>query len=261
MGMSEAKKLVSKTSFSIPSAEDFIAFWVKELEEHEFEYTRPEENRVEVATPYGNSSLVVDGTLAAIEVAASSFENLINMREGVTLHLEEIDPAFEKIAWSGANDPGSLLPNLRLVNVHSVQRLGDLYWRIGITGDDIKHFAKKGLHFRLVRQQNHERDPVWPTLSERGTPAWPKGEDELIDRVYTTRFFDEEKSLLSFDVFIHDGGFTSDWAGSEPIGERVAIMGPGGGWYPDAQRLIIAGDETALPAIARILENAGPNVT
>ena len=48
---------------------------------------------------------------------------------------------------------------------------------------------------------------------------------------------------------------------SGPQGATVDSIGPGGGWCPDAERLHLFGDETAMSAIARMLDLAQGRVT
>ena len=61
---------------------------------------------------------------------------------------------------------------------------------------------------------------------------------------------------LDVDIVVHEGGRLSTWATGAEVGSDVAISGPGRGYEipSDAQRLLLAGDETALPAIAQLLE-------
>lgn len=63
---------------------------------------------------------------------------------------------------------------------------------------------------------------------------------------YTTRAIDPDGQWLDFDVFIHEGGYTSGWcAGCQP-GETVAVSGPGGGTLGGSAWIGLVGDETAL---------------
>ncbi|MDF3604834.1 siderophore-interacting protein [Paracoccus sp. DMF-8] len=50
-----------------------------------------------------------------------------------------------------------------------------------------------------------------------------------------------------------------DWALAARPGDPVGLMGPSGGGVPQGDRLILAGDETAYPAIARFLETRAGN--
>lgn len=79
-----------------------------------------------------------------------------------------------------------------------------------------------------------------------------------VRRTYTVRRVDAAARTLDVDVVVHgDDGLAGPWAGSLPVGERVAFMGPGGNYRPDpaADWHLLAGDESALPAIAASLED------
>ncbi|MFF8094767.1 siderophore-interacting protein [Streptomyces sp. NPDC016675] len=80
---------------------------------------------------------------------------------------------------------------------------------------------------------------------------WP------VTRTYTVRQWDAEHRELTLDFVIHgDEGLAGPWARRVQPGETVRFMGPGGAYAPDpaADWHLLAGDESALPAIARSLE-------
>ena len=58
------------------------------------------------------------------------------------------------------------------------------------------------------------------------------------------------------DVVLHGRGAAASWAEGARPGDRAAISGPARGYTPDpeAGAYILAGDETAIPAIAQLLE-------
>ncbi|GHF40138.1 siderophore-interacting protein [Streptomyces mashuensis] len=80
---------------------------------------------------------------------------------------------------------------------------------------------------------------------------WPR------TRTYTVRAFDRAARELTID-FVHHGeqGLAGPWAAHVRPGEEVLFLGPGGGYAPDpaADWHLLAGDESALPAIAASLE-------
>ncbi|ARP73963.1 NADPH-dependent ferric siderophore reductase [Streptomyces pluripotens] len=81
---------------------------------------------------------------------------------------------------------------------------------------------------------------------------WP------VTRTYTVRAWDGEHRELTLDFVVHgDEGLAGPWATRVRPGETVRFMGPGGAYAPapDADWHLLAGDESALPAIARALEN------
>lgn len=76
-------------------------------------------------------------------------------------------------------------------------------------------------------------------------------------RTMTVRHADPAAREISIGVTVHgDHGVVGPWAlGAEP-GQPVYLMGPGGAYAPDpaADWHLLAGDESALPAIAAALE-------
>ncbi|MFD1825392.1 siderophore-interacting protein [Mumia zhuanghuii] len=75
-------------------------------------------------------------------------------------------------------------------------------------------------------------------------------------REYTVRRYDAEAGEVWMDFVVHPGGLASDWAQSVEPGDRLWVAGPRCGHAtPDAftYRVILA-DHTALPAVARMLE-------
>ena len=76
-------------------------------------------------------------------------------------------------------------------------------------------------------------------------------------RDFTPRRFDAKARELWIDFFVHEDGPAAAWATQASVGQTLEIGGPRGSMVValegiDAQVLI--GDETALPAIARRLE-------
>jgi NADPH-dependent ferric siderophore reductase len=87
-----------------------------------------------------------------------------------------------------------------------------------------------------------------------GRIHWPKGEDALVVRAYTIRNIHLDRGEMDIDFVIHEGDNVpgAHWAMTAQAGDRAGLMGPGGGGVPEAKDIMLAGDETALPAIARI---------
>jgi len=83
------------------------------------------------------------------------------------------------------------------------------------------------------------------------------GEDGAeVMRDYTPRSFNPEKRELTIEFSLHGDGFASNWAARASVGQRVAIGGPRGSFIvpTDYDWHLLIGDDTALPAIARRLE-------
>ncbi len=103
-----------------------------------------------------------------------------------------------------------------------------------------------------------DRDPAWPAVARDGRVVWPQGSHGVSLRSYTARRQDPATGEVDVDFVRHGDGPAAAWAAaaqpgdvlglasSAPLGERPA------GW------LLLAADETALPAVARILAAADP---
>jgi NADPH-dependent ferric siderophore reductase len=67
---------------------------------------------------------------------------------------------------------------------------------------------------------------------------------------------------LDVEVVVHDGGALAAWATAARPGDRVAVSGPGRGYTidPGATDYLLAGDETAIPAISQLLERLPPTI-
>ncbi len=81
--------------------------------------------------------------------------------------------------------------------------------------------------------------------------AWP------MVRTYTVRRWVPEVPEMWIDFVVHgDEGVAGPWARAARPGDVIRFMGPGGGYTPDttADWHLLAGDESALPAIAAALE-------
>ena len=75
-------------------------------------------------------------------------------------------------------------------------------------------------------------------------------------RTYTPRLFAAERQELTVDFVLHGEGPASTWAAQAQVGQPMLIAGPGRCYAldPQAAWLLIGGDESAIPAIATILE-------
>ncbi|WP_433066826.1 siderophore-interacting protein [Dactylosporangium sp. CS-033363] len=80
--------------------------------------------------------------------------------------------------------------------------------------------------------------------------AWP------VTRTYTVREWDPQARELTLDFVLHgDTGLAAQWAVNARPGDELHFGGPGGAYAPDPKATwhLLAGDESALPAIAAAL--------
>ncbi|WP_069166735.1 siderophore-interacting protein [Nocardia altamirensis] len=79
-------------------------------------------------------------------------------------------------------------------------------------------------------------------------------------RTYTVRSVDAAAGEIAADFVYHGAeGIAGPWAAEAKPGDTIDLYGPGGAYAPraDADWHLLAGDESALPAIAAALEAMG----
>ncbi|MBI2708616.1 MAG: siderophore-interacting protein [Actinobacteria bacterium] len=147
-------------------------------------------------------------------------------------------------------------PRFRQVEVRRTGRLGPRMARVVVGGPAFEGFG--------VDEPAASVRVLIPSPGDDGLllPAWdgneflrPDGSRPII-RTLTPRAFDPATLELAVDVVLHEGGPLAAWARSTEPGTEVAVSGPGrGSPVPeDASGFLLAGDETALPAISQLLE-------
>lgn len=111
---------------------------------------------------------------------------------------------------------------------------------------------------RLLFPYPGENEPVLPMQAE-GHLDWPK-EPRPLSRVYTVRRWNATTGELDVDFVKHGVGVATTWAYRAEPGDRIHFFGPNvSRALPSAEWLLVAGDDTALPAIARLLEELPTN--
>ncbi len=195
-------------------------------------------------------------------VRAHDRDWLFTLQETMTAHLVEARPELAALLrWSGLPRQGALPPNFSFAHVESLTPIGRHFLRLRLRGDDLNRLARDMIHFRLILPPVGDTDPQWPATGETGQTVWPQGARALHRPAYTVRALDAAAGWLDTDIFIHDGGRTCDWARAVTPGARIGLTGPGGGGVPVVPDLLIGGDETAYPALARIIQAQSPDAT
>ncbi|KOY60835.1 FAD-binding protein [Photorhabdus heterorhabditis] len=98
--------------------------------------------------------------------------------------------------------------------------------------------------------------PILPTLSPDG-PVWPADEFRPITRAYSVRALRTEQKEIDIEFALHHGGGPAvEFAYRAKIGDWIGITNPGGPdpLLPTVSHYYMAGDPSALPAIAALLE-------
>ncbi|GAB3601325.1 SIP domain-containing protein [Microbacterium tumbae] len=99
-----------------------------------------------------------------------------------------------------------------------------------------------------------QSEPVLPVQQESGlsTPRDPRP----LSREYTVRRWSRETGELDVDFVRHGIGVGTTWAHRARPGDRLHFTGPTGSkaFPAEADWLLVAGDDTTIPAIARLIE-------
>ncbi len=151
----------------------------------------------------------------------------------------------------------------RLLTVKTAERLTPSMVRVTLTGDDLAGFVSAGYddHVKIFLPLAGQELPVWPALGP-DAPALPAGTVASPMRDFTPRRHDPARGELVLDFALHEAGPATEWAAAARPGAKLGIGGPRGSFVvtDDFDWYLLIGDETALPAIGRRLEELRPGV-
>ncbi|MEU3018700.1 siderophore-interacting protein [Nocardiopsis sp. NPDC007018] len=138
--------------------------------------------------------------------------------------------------------------------VERVERLTPHMVRVVLGGEGLSGFATAGwtdsyvkLLFPAPSPDDPEPYDIDTVRAERPREEWP------VTRTFTVRSWDAGARELTIDFVYHgEVGLAGVWAAGARPGDRLRFLGPGGGYapVPEADWHLLAGDESALPAIA-----------
>ena len=131
----------------------------------------------------------------------------------------------------------------RDVQVARVEQLSPHFRRVTFTGDALRDFVSLSFddHVKLF----------FAPADDGAEPA---------RRDYTPRSYDNAAGELQIEFALHGEGAASDWAAQAAPGQTLTVAGPKGSLIipVDYDWHLLVGDETALPAVARRLEQLPP---
>jgi NADPH-dependent ferric siderophore reductase len=153
------------------------------------------------------------------------------------------------------------------VAVSGIRRLSDTFTRVTFTGVDLHDFGTVGLDQRVKVILPLPEVGISPLPDDE---SWYQAWRDLPDthrnpiRTYTVRAVRPAAREIDIDFVAHgEAGPASRWVTHAEIGDELTIVGPnalgenphsGVEWHPgDARSVLLAGDETAAPAICAIL--------
>jgi NADPH-dependent ferric siderophore reductase len=138
--------------------------------------------------------------------------------------------------------------------VKRVQAITPRMVRVTFTSPELANFGWNGpaAHIKVIFV-----DPAQAAAS--GAAAAP-AEPRPTMRTYTPRRFDRDTRELDVDFVLHGEGPASTWASQAAVGQSLMIGGPGRNYVidPNAEWFVLIGDDSAIPAIATILEHLPP---
>ena len=145
---------------------------------------------------------------------------------------------------------------MRTLEVLSTKRMTPNMQRITLQGEQLRGFvsASPDDHVKLLFP-NADGELVFPVPGPNG-PEFPPGSKPSPMRDYTPRDHDAVRNELIVDFVLHGDGPASTWAENAVPGQRIGVAGPRGSFVvaADFDRYVLIGDETALPAIGRRLD-------
>ncbi|MGR3803759.1 siderophore-interacting protein [Marinibacterium profundimaris] len=254
-----AQRLTSEARYDGQLPADLIAHCAEHVGAYDVDFTASA-NRLQLTLPEASLKLTRDAEGFTLHIEAETELRLHQARENAQFLLDHVCPeAAAALAWTGRVARNTTPPSFHHASVRSVRRVGPRFLRVELDCAGTAALATGGgMHFSLLLPPG-DGAPEWPRIDDRGRTIWPEGDRALHLAAYTFVTLDPEAERFSFDVFEHDGGRTTEWARTVTPGTRIGVMGPGGGDFPQGRDLLIAGDETALPAIRRILETSAPD--
>jgi NADPH-dependent ferric siderophore reductase len=142
------------------------------------------------------------------------------------------------------------------VPVLRMARLTPHMTRVTVGGPELADFAYAGTDQNVMLYfYPDDVELPEPLTLEAARGMW--SQVRPLTRTYTVSRYDREACEIDFDFVLHDdAGPASDWAKQAKPGDRLIFVGPSPAYQPDptADWHLLAGDESALPAIAASLE-------
>lgn len=166
--------------------------------------------------------------------------------------MSQISPTAERTARRVRHET-----RRRLLQVRDVRPITPKMLRFTVGGDELSGFvsAAHDDHVKLFFPPPGQNKPIFPTQTPNG-PVYPEGAPRSAARDYTPRRYDAAAGTLAIDFVLHGDGPATSWAAQARPGDFLGVGGPRGSFIvpDDFDWYLFAGDETALPAIGRRLE-------
>lgn len=147
---------------------------------------------------------------------------------------------------------------MRRTTVSHVEMIAPKMKRVVLRSDELRGFTSLGFddHVKLIFPDADGQLNLAPPGAE--------GTSERVMRDFTPRRFDATAGELVVDFVIHEDGPATTWAANAKVGSVLGVGGPRGSSIISTDGIglhLLIGDETALPAIARRLEELPANTS
>lgn len=162
------------------------------------------------------------------------------------------------------NSPGRSVQRLRhplaarLLQVLRVHRPTPNFVAVTLGGPALAGFVSASFddHVKVILPAPGQEAPPLPDFNAEKGSQWPAGMPRPDTRDYTPRRLDPGAGELDIEFALHGDGPAARWAAQAAPGQQLGIAGPRGSFVipPDYDWHLLVGDDTALPAIARRLE-------
>jgi NADPH-dependent ferric siderophore reductase len=209
-----------------------------------------------------HGDLSIEDSCLIVEAEAPDLAGLQEIKHAIASHVVEFSPLDQtpQIVWRGDGVGISAPPDFRVMTVLDVQEVSPHMRRITFRGENLSRFDRlDALHVRLFIPPAGIGEPVWPTVGPDGLLHLPPEQERPAIRKYTIRAIDVVAGTIDIDFVLHDdAGPGAKFAASARPGDRIGMAGPGGRGLQTAEWYAFLADETALPALGRMLENLPP---
>lgn len=152
---------------------------------------------------------------------------------------------------------------IRQLTVQAAELITPHIRRLTLHGDSVASLVSEGFddHVKLLLPAPGETSLRLPTFGPGGRPEHGDG-PRPIARDYTPRRVDHAARTVQIDFCLHGDGPAARWAAQAQVGDAVTLGGPRGSMVvpTDLKWQWLVGDESALPAIARRLEELPASV-
>jgi NADPH-dependent ferric siderophore reductase len=146
---------------------------------------------------------------------------------------------------------------VRRLQVQRIDAVSPHFLRIRFAGEALRDFVSASFddHAKLMLPARPGQPLVLPQPGPDGL-ALPPGAEKPVMRDYTPREFDRAAGTLDIEFVLHGDGVASRWAEAARVGDEVGLGGPRGSFVVPTgfDWHLLVGDESAVPAIARRLE-------